>query len=57
MHWVSPLEPWWLRLVIALIVFPIGGLGWAAYVWKRSEAAYGQSGRTRACALAGSGSN
>ncbi len=42
MSFISPVDPWWLRFAIALAAFPLGGLGWAAYVWKKSEARYQQ---------------
>ena len=40
MHFIQPLEPTWVRPVIALVLFPLGGLGWAHFVWIKSEKKY-----------------
>lgn len=36
----QPSEDVWIRPVIALILFPIGGLAWAHFVWKHTEKQY-----------------
>jgi hypothetical protein len=33
----QPSENLWIRPIIALILFPIGGLAWGHFVWKYTE--------------------
>lgn len=40
MAFLQPQDPWWLRPAISLALFPLGGLLWARYVWRSSEAKY-----------------
>jgi len=37
MHFIQPIEPFWVRPAIALMTFPIGGLFWGLWVWRTSE--------------------
>lgn len=40
MHFAQPHEPIWFRPIIALVIFPIGGLFWGNWVWSSSERKY-----------------
>ena len=45
MHFIRPLQPheqMWVRAIIALVLFPLAGLIWAQYVWKKSEKMYAE---------------
>ena len=42
MHYIQPHEQMWVRPIIALVVFPLGVLVWANFVWKKSEKKYAQ---------------
>lgn len=37
MEVMQPSEAWWIRPVIAIILFPIGGLAWGHFVWESTE--------------------
>ena len=45
MHISQPQEPIWLRPLIALVLFPIGGLFWGNWVWNASEKKFSSIGR------------
>lgn len=45
MHFVAPQDPVWLRPLIALAVFPPGGLYWGRWCWMAWEKKYAESGR------------
>ncbi|WP_394200510.1 hypothetical protein [Shewanella waksmanii] len=40
MHFIEPTEPIWVRPLIALILFPLGGLAFGFIVWRSSEAKF-----------------
>lgn len=43
MQVISPQEPLWLRPLIAVILFPIGGYVWGVWAWKLAEKKYSDS--------------
>lgn len=43
MRFIQPSENFWVRPLIALVLFPIGGLLWAYAVWRGSEKKYLQA--------------
>lgn len=47
MHFMQPAQIHWIRPLIALVLFPVGGLLWAHFVWQASERKYlGTGGRS-----------
>ena len=42
MQIIDPQEPIWLRPLVALVAFPIGGIVWAYIVWTTHEKKYNQ---------------
>lgn len=43
MQLTQPAQPVWIRPLIALVLFPIGGLVWAHFVWRSTEAKYNKA--------------
>lgn len=42
MHIAEPVEPIWMRPLVALFLFPICGLAWGHFVWRASESKYNE---------------
>lgn len=40
MHFWRPEEPWYIRPLVALVIFPIGGIFWGILVWNINENKY-----------------
>ncbi len=40
MHFAQPIEPMWVRPLIALVLFPLGGMLFGHFVWCSSEAKF-----------------
>lgn len=40
MEFISPTDAFWQRLLIALILFPIGGIAFGYFTWIASESKY-----------------
>ncbi|MBA3031354.1 MAG: hypothetical protein FP816_21420 [Desulfobacteraceae bacterium] len=42
MQIIQPQKPIWIRPLVAIILFPIGGYIWGLFVWKSTEKKYQQ---------------
>lgn len=42
MHFIQPQNPIWLRPLVGIIIFPIGGYFWGLFTWKITERKYQQ---------------
>jgi hypothetical protein len=40
MHYMQPQETWYIRPLIALVLFPVGGIFFGLWTWKINEKKY-----------------